>query len=123
MGRTIYGWLVMVLVALSVTATPADAKDRKSDRSREREPLAEMMTARQARSVSMRQDASATSVARSASSSPSAEMSSSGRNGKPIAPLAEQLPGRSNPFRFNIGAVAVQPAVGGIKGAQFSIGF
>jgi hypothetical protein len=45
-------------------------------------------------------------------------------NGKPIAPLADQQEGRpSNPFRFKIGAVAVQPAVGGIKGAQFSIGF
>ena len=111
MGRTIYGWLMMVLVALGVAATPAYAKDRKSGR--DREPLAEMFAARQARSVAMRQDASAAS----------AEMSSSSRNGKPIAPLAEQQPARSNPFRFNIGAVAVQPAVGGIKGAQFSIGF
>ena len=123
MGRTISGWRVVVVVELGVAATSADAKDRKSAASREREPLTEMIAARQARSVSMRQDASAASVARSTNSSASAEISSSNRNGKPIAPLADQQPPRSNAFRFNIGAVTVQPAVGGIKGAQFSIGF
>ena len=113
MGHTSKGWLVVVLIVLGAAAAPAHAKDRKSAASRDREPLAEMIAARQARSVSMRRDESAASV----------EMSSSSRNGKPIAPLAEQQALRSNPFRFHIGAVAVQPTVGGIKGAQFSIGF
>ena len=123
MGRTISGWLVVLVLALGVATPAAYAKDRKSAASRDREPLADMLATRQARSVSMRQDASAGSAASAATSAAAVEMSSSSRNGKPIAPLAEQQPLRSNPFRFDIGAVAVQPAVGGIKGAQFSIGF
>ena len=107
MGRRFTGGGLVLLVAVGIAACPAHAKDRKSS-SRDREALSEMI---------------ATSPARAAASSAPTEMSSGGRNGKPIAPLAEQQVVRSNPFRFNIGAVAVQPTVGGIKGAQFSIGF
>ena len=122
MGRGFIGSIAGVLLALSV-APPADAKDRKPAGPRDREALADMMAAREARPASTRQETSAASASRSATSSAAADMSSSRPNGKPIAPLEEQQPARSNPFRFNIGAVAVQPAVGGIKGAQFSIGF
>ena len=108
MGRTIFGMLVALFAVLGIGITPAHAKDRKSEVARDREALVEMLAPRQAVQSSM--------------SSSGAEVSAS-RNGKPIAPLAEQQPPASNPFRFNIGGVAVQPTVGGIKGARFSIGF
>ena len=121
MGRRLTGWLVVFMVALGAAVTPAQAKDRKSAAPRDREALLDMIAARQARPVAMRQEAVAATGA--APSATAAELSTSARNGRPIAPLQEQQAVRGNPFRFNIGAVAVQPAVGGIKGAQFSIGF
>ena len=123
MGRYFTGCALLLLIGLGVAAPSADAKDRKSAASRDRESLADVVAAREARSVAMRQDAFAASAARPAVSSSTATMSSSGRNGKPIAPLADQPELRSNPFRVNIGGVAVQPSVGGINGARFSIGF
>ena len=107
MGRTIIGMLVAIAM-VGIGITPAYAKDRKSEVARDRGALVEMLAPRQAVQSSM--------------SSSGTEVSAS-RNGKPIAPLAEQQPAASNPFRFNIGGVAVQPTVGGIKGARFSIGF
>ena len=108
MGRRFILMLVVPLITLGIAVAPAHAKDRKSDASRNREALVDMLAGRQAVQTSM--------------SSSGAERSAS-RNGKPTAPLAEQQPAESNPFRFKIGAVAVQPTVGGIKGARFSIGF
>lgn len=108
MGRTIIGMLVALSAVLAVGVTPAHARDRKSEVARDREALVDMLAARPA--------------VQSSGSSSAAEVSVS-RNGKPIAPLAEHQPAASNPFRFNMGGVAVEPAVGGIKGARFSIGF
>ena len=122
MGRNFNGWMVVFSVALGVAVAPAEAKDRKSA-AREREAVADMIAAREARSVAMRQEPAGGLTTRSAAASGTVQMSSTKPNGKPTAPLAEQQAPRSNPFRFNIGAVTVQPTVGGIKGAQFSIGF
>ena len=122
MGQRFIGWWGAAVVAIVVGTTPASAKDRKAATARDRAALDEMIAARQERPA-IRQEASAAPAARSARSSSATELSSPERNGQPIAPLQEQPPVRSNPFRFNIGAVAVQPVVGGIKGAQFSIGF
>ena len=122
MGRNLTGWALLLSIGLCIAA-PADAKDRKSAAAGDREPLADVAAPREARSVSMRQETFAASSARSAVSSSSAEVSSSGRNGKPYATLAEQPELRSNPLRVTIGAVAVQPSIGGINGARFSIGF
>ena len=108
MGGRIFAKLLLLFAALGIAVTPAHGKDRKSGAGRDREALVEMLTARQAVQASMSSGGGETS---------------SGRNGKPIAPLAEQAPAESNPFRFNVGAVAIQPTVGGIKGARFSIGF
>lgn len=108
MGRKFIRMLGVMIVALGIVVAPAHAKDRKSGDARDRDAVEDVLAARQA--------------VHSSISSPGAETSAS-RNGKPIAPLAEQQPVEANPFRLNIGAVAVQPTVGGIKGARFSIGF
>ncbi len=118
MGRNLTGCGLVLLIGLGMAA-PAVAKDRKSAAGRDREALVDPIAAREARSGSTRQEAFAVSAARSAP----AEISSRSRNGKPYAPLADQPELRSNPFRVNIGAVAVQPSIGGINGARFSIGF
>jgi hypothetical protein len=113
MGPRFNGAWLGVFVALAFAVTTGYAKDPKRAGPRDGEAAAAATIAREARSVA-------------------APERSTGRegatlerkpNGKPIAPLADQQVLRSNPFRFNIGAVAVQPTVGGIKGAQFSIGF
>ncbi len=122
MGRNLTSWALLLLVGLGIAAS-ADAKDRKSAGPSDREPLTDVTVAREARSVSMRQETFAASSARPAVSSSAAEVSSSARNGKPYAPLAEQPELRSNPLRVTIGALAVQPSIGGINGARFSIGF
>jgi hypothetical protein len=103
MGRIFTSWLVVGLLGVGGAAIPAYAKDRKA--AGDREALSAMV------------------AARATSATAPLERSSSGRNGKPIAPLAEQPELRSNPFRMKIGALAVEPSLGGIKGARFSIGF
>jgi hypothetical protein len=114
LGRRFTGWLFVSVFALGVAVTPAGAKDRKSA-ARDSGALAERLTMREARAMTMRQEPAGARDSASVDGKP---------NGRPIAPLADgQEIKASNPFRFNIGAVAVQPAVGGIKGAQFSIGF
>ena len=123
MGRRLFGWVALLFIVAAVIH-PAEAKDRKAAAEHDRAAVSDMIASRAARPVSIRQDASVASVARSSNSSARLEASSRSPNGKPIAPLADHQPARSNPFRFNIGPVAVQPAiVSGIKGAQFSIGF
>ena len=122
MGRPIIATLVVLFATLGIAVTPAQAKDRKAGADRDREALVDVLAERQARSAVMRQEGSGAPDVRSAMSSSAAEMSA-GRNGKPVEPVAQAQPAESNPFRFKIGAVAVQPTVGGIKGARFSIGF
>ena len=124
MGRGVIGALVVFAVAVGGTTTPAQAKDRKSAAGRNHEAVAEMIAAREARANSGGQEAFAASASRARLASTGVEFSSAKPNGKPIAPLADEEPVSSNPFRFNLGRVAVQPTfVGGVKGAQFSIGF
>ena len=115
MGRRFIGCAALLFIVTAVIH-PAEAKDRKAAAEDDR-AASDMIASRAARPVSSRQEVSAASAAR-------VEVSSRSPNGKPIAPLADYEPPRSNPLRFNIGPVAVQPAiVSGIKGAQFSIGF
>ena len=122
MGRRFTGWAA-VLVAVGVATQPATARERKSAASRERESLAEMMAEREARSAAARQDASNTSAARATASAATLDSRARNRNGNPTAPVAELQPRETNPLKLKFGAVTLQPAVGGIKGARFSIGF
>ena len=116
MGIRFTGWAALVLLA-GFTAQPAQAKDRKSAAPRDRAAVADWLATRDAAPKSVRQDLPAMS-----GSSAAVVRSSSDRNGKPTAPLSGQV-ARSGPLHFKLGAITVRPAVGGIKGAQFSIGF
>ncbi len=122
MGRTVIG-CGMLLLALGIAAHPAHARDRKAPLPRERESLGDGVGVRETRQVSFRHDASGASLAKAVSARAVVDSSAAKPNGKPTAPLAEQQPGRAEPLSFKLGAVTLRPAVGGIKGAQFSIGF
>jgi predicted secreted protein len=103
MGRSFTGCAAL-LVALGVVAEPAQARDRKSSSPDSRELLSEIS-------------------AKAASSSAAIDRRSGNRNADPMAPLAPQQPATDrNPLSLKLGAVTLQPAVGGIKGAQVSIG-
>ena len=100
---------------------PAEAKDRKSAAADpDRAALADMVASRAAQMKAPRNDASPERVA---ASSAVLDRSSPSRNGAPMAPLREQQAARPNALSLKLGAVTVRPAIGGIKGAQFSIGF
>lgn len=120
MGRIFIprGWAAL-LVGVSFALQPVEAKDRNSSGSRDRKSGGETTVARAAM---MRQNGTGGSTGKAASPSLTERLTSK-PNGDPIAPLADQLPARSNPLQIKLGAVTLQPAVGGIKGAQLSIGF
>ena len=109
------GWAALALLTV-FAVQPAQARDRKSGAPRDRAAVADWLATRDAAPRSMRQESSAMSA------SATVARSSSDRNGKPTAPLSEQVT-PSGPLNFKLGAVTLRPAIGGIKGAQFSIGF
>ena len=121
MGRLIGCVMLMVLGGFAVQ--PAQARERKSAAAADRAAVSAMTASREAHAKSVRQDASRTSVDRAAASAAVAGTFSSNRNRRPMAPLREQQEARPNALTVKLGAVTLQPAVGGIKGAQFSIGF
>ena len=122
MGQKFNGCAALLL-ALGLGIEPLEARDRKSAAKRNAESPSETTSASATRSVALRPDSFSASTASFASSSAVIDRPSGQRNRKPASPLAEQPPSTSNPLRLNFGAVTLQPAVGGVKGAQFSIGF
>ena len=122
MGRRSIGCAMLVFM-IGFAVSPAEAKDRKpAAAERDRDTLADMIASRDAEPKAARQDAGV-ATERAATSSAVLDRGSGNRNGAPMAPLREQQPARSNALSLKLGAVTVRPAVGGIKGAQFSIGF
>ena len=117
MGIRFTGWAALVLLTV-FAVQPAQGKERKSAASRDRGAVADWLAAREASPKSARQESAAMST-----SSAAVVRSSSDRNGKPTAPLSEQHAAPAGPLHFKLGAVTLRPAIGGIKGAQFSIGF
>jgi hypothetical protein len=81
-----------------------------------------MIAPREAQAKAARQDTSSGSVERVSATAAVLDRGSSNRNGTPTAPLREQQ-AASSALSLKFGAVTLQPAVGGIKGARFSIGF
>ena len=121
MGRRSIGCAMLVfMIGFAVSA--AEAKDRKPAAERDRDTLSDMIASRDAEPKAARQDAGA-STERTATSRAVLDRGSGNRNGAPMAPLREQQTASSNALSLKLGAVTVRPAVGGIKGAQFSIGF
>lgn len=113
-----------VLIVVCGVAIPAHAKDRKSaGADGERSALADMIVSREAHAKAMRQDASSASVERAAVVRSAGDRTSGNGNGAPEAPLREQQGATPSALSLKFGAVTLQPTVGGIKGAKFSIGF
>ena len=102
---------------------PAEAKDRKAAAAEHDSAFSDMIASRGDNAKATRQDASAASVERTVASPAVLDRGSASRNGTPMAPLREQQPARSNALSLRLGAVTVRPSLGGIKGAQFSLGF
>ena len=121
MGRRINAWLGLVLL-VGVVSLPAAAKDRKSTAPDDRAMVSTAFPSREVQVRAARADASGGSVDRAAATTV-LNRSAANRNGSPTAPLQEQHTARSNALSLKLGAMTVKPAVGGIKGAQFSIGF
>ena len=117
MGRRINAWLGLVLL-VGVISQPAIAKDRKSAAPDDRTMISSALPSQQVQARAARADASGGAAATTV-----LNRSAVNRNGSPTAPLQEQHTARSNALSLKLGAVTVKPAVGGIKGAQFSIGF
>ena len=122
MGRTFIG-CVGLMVLGGFIVQPADAKDRRSASSAERGTLSEMIVPREAHAKSARQDTSTGSMERASATAAVLDRGTSNRNSTPTAPLREQQSASSSALSLKFGAVTLQPAVGGIKGAKFSIGF
>ena len=120
--RSAIGCAALVFI-VGFAVQPAHGKDRKGAADQHRAAHADMVAAREANAKAARSDLSAASTERAAASSAVLDRDSRGRNGAPTAPLREQQAARPNALSFKLGAVTVRPAVGGIKGAQFSIGF
>jgi hypothetical protein len=119
--RSIPRAALLFLVGFAVQA--AEGKERKAPAAEhDRAALSDMIVSRAA--TAAHRDASAASTERSAAaSSPVLDRGQASRNGAPMAPLRDQQPATSNALSLKLGAVTVRPAVGGIKGAQFSLGF
>ncbi len=114
-----------VLIVVCGVVIPAHAKDRKSaGADGERSALADMIVSREAHAKATRQDTSSASVERAAVVGSAGDRTSGNGNGAPTAPLREQQQAATrSALSLKFGAVTLQPAVGGIKGAKFSIGF
>lgn len=124
MGRTFMTGAALVILGASIAVQPAQAKDRKSAAANEnRAAFSDMIAQREAHSRTARQDPSSASVERVAAVAATVDRTSGNRNGTPTAPLREQPAATPSPLSLKFGAVTLQPAVGGIKGAKFSIGF
>ena len=121
MGRRINAWLGVVLLVGSISQ-PATAKDRKSAAPDDRAIVSSAFPAGEVQARAARADASGGFADRAAATA-TLNRSAANRNGSPTAPLQEQHNARSNALSLKLGALTVKPAVGGIKGAQFSIGF
>lgn len=93
MGRGRSIGCAAILLALFVATGLADARDRKPTAQRERAAVYALLTSREVRAVT------------------------------PRPKVSEQEAAPPNPLYFKVGAFTLQPAVGGVNGAQFSIGF
>jgi hypothetical protein len=116
------GWLV----AIGRACQPAHAGDRKSA-GQVQEAKEEIVVARKVQAVSLRYEMVGASAARpfEARYSASADHRSSRDRGTENAPAkaSEHKPLTLYRFSSKFGDIAVQPVIGHVNGAQFSLGF
>lgn len=113
MGTRLTGFAAALLL-ISGALQSAHGKERRSA-TRGRLSFSETLGMQDAKSRSLQ--------AESLSVAGNGDVSSRHRNGKPAAQVAETDETAPGVFNFKLGAVTVRPAIGGIKGAQFSLGF
>lgn len=111
------------LLGIFVATQSAEARDRKAAAKRERGPIFALLTPQEVRPLARRQQASIAAA-------PKARASSAVRAGTParwtanrIAQSSKQESAKPDFLHFKVGAFTLKPAVGGVSGAQFSIGF
>lgn len=106
MGRTLTGCTALLL-AFSVAIHSAEARDSKAISGRE----SDSVSAAREMHVVREQAVSASSAF------------GSGRRSTVSEPFGDQELARRNPLQVKLGAFTLQPTIGGVKGAQLSIGF
>ena len=121
MGRTFTG-CTAILLACSVAIHCAEARDRKGASAQERE-VASAPAAREVQVSAARADVTNASMARSASSASFVSSSGGSRRSGASEQFNEQEPARRNPLQVKLGKFTLEPAIGGIKGAQLSVDF
>jgi len=114
---------VALLFALGVVIQPAEARDRKSAAARDREGAFDTRATREMRAFAIRREIFIASATTAEATSAGIDRPAGNRSGSFIARVADPEPTRTNRLELKLGAVTLQPAIDGIKGAQFSIGF
>jgi hypothetical protein len=123
MGRRFIQWLAC-WVALGVAAEVAQANDRNVDSaSRSRESIAAVSGGHETHAVLAPRDPAARSIEATFASRPNdATVQPNGKQAG-SAPSREHKGVTLFQFDSKLGHIAVQPVVGAVKGAQFSINF
>jgi hypothetical protein len=115
-----------LLVAIGLACQPAQAGDRKSAR-RDHEASEDIIVPSKTHAVSLKYELTGASTAKTfeAGSSASVGRRSSRDRGTPTADAPAREHRRLTLFHINskIGDIAVEPVIGHVNGAQFSIGF
>ena len=122
MGRTITGCTALCL-ACSVAIQSAEARDPKAAAGQQREAVSAAPAAREMQSVAAPKDAFSGSMARSASSTSFSAGGGGSRRSGASEQFNGQEPPRRNPLQMKLGKFTLEPAIGGIKGAQLSVDF
>ncbi|MEO5722188.1 MAG: hypothetical protein ABIR71_12045 [Chthoniobacterales bacterium] len=121
MSRNLIGCCGLLL-AVGLACQPAAAGDRKSAK-RGNEEVAEFSAGTKVNAFSQRSELLGTRVFEARKSTASTQVS--GRRAEPHTDVPARVRKELTFFRFRstIGEVAVQPVVGQVNGAQFSLGF
>ena len=121
MGRTYTGCTILLL-ACSVAIQSAEARDRKVASGPERE-ASSAPAARAMQAPVARVEAITAPMARSGSATSFTSGNGGSRRSGASEQFNEEEPARRNPLQMKLGKFILEPAIGGIKGAQLSIGF
>lgn len=121
MGRQLVTWAAFGF-AIALALGNAEARDRKSASAPERNAASEMVAGREAYAIALRHDPFASAAVAPLASKRSVSDEDGSDRRAPAPPIERKA---LTIFRFDsiLGDVAVQPVVGSVKGAQFSVGF